>query len=188
MAAKGMVSAVCVDLVKREILLVFNADPEKPQNCWGLPGGKMKPGETPKATGIRELSQETNQDGQATKHRIEIPKVGPDGPYIHTFMLVRIISEGKELKNNEDPEAIPRLIPFQMIFSERVKIFPSHIQGLMLVLEKMAEEKNAGKGKTDRNGILILSEGPSGLLEILDDLQNTFDGKGKYIIPFLRHR
>lgn len=184
----GMASAICVDWSKKEILLVFNTDQEKPSNSWGLPGGKMKSGETVEAAVLRELGQETNQDGRATKYRVEIPKVGPNGAFIHTFMLVRIISEGKELKNNENPKAIPNWIPFQAIFSGKVKMFPSHVRGLALILEKMTEQKNSGKGKVDRNGIPIISEGPSALLETLDELKNAFDAKERYIIPFYRKR
>jgi hypothetical protein len=50
----------------------------------------------------------------------------------------------------------------------------------------MSEQKNLNQGKVDRNGILIMSEGPSALLEILNELKNAFDAKGKYIISFYR--
>ena len=186
MVSTGMVSAICVDWSKKEILLVYNNDPEKPQNSWGLPGGKMKAGETSEAAALRELGQETNQEGRITKYRVEIQKNGPRGEYIHNIFFVKIVSDGKELKNNEDPKAIPRRIPFQVIFSGKVKIFPSHVQGLILILEKMSEQKNLNQGKVDRNGILIMSEGPSALLEILNELKNAFDAKGKYIISFYR--
>ena len=94
-------------------MLVLNIDPEKPPDSWGLPGGKMKDGETPETAILRELNQETNQDGKIMKYRVEIPKTGPKGDYIHSFFSVRITSDGKELKNHEDAEAIPKWIPFQ---------------------------------------------------------------------------
>ncbi len=190
MVSTGMVSDICINWPRKEILLVFNTDKEKPSNFWGTPGGKMKAGETAETAALRELGQETNQEGRITKYRVEIQKNGPRGEYIHNFFYVKIVSvsDGKELKNNEDPEAIPRWIPFQAIFSGKVKIFPSHVQGLKLVLEKMAEQKNSNQGKVDRNGIPIISEGPSALLETLNEFKNAFDEKGKYIIPFYRRR
>lgn len=183
----GMVSAVCIDWRKKEILLVLNADPEKPQNCWGLPGGKMKNGEDIKDATFRELGQETNQKGQVTQHRIEITKTGSNGDYTHYISFVKIVASAEALMNYENAEALPRWIPFPAIISGKVKMFRSHIQGLIMLIEKMAEKKS-GKEKIDKHGIKIISEGPSGLLEILSELKNAFDAKGQYINPFNRRR
>lgn len=190
MSAKGMVSAVCIDWPKREILLVLNTDPEKPLGFWGLPGGKMKNGETPEKAVIRELARETNQGGKAIKYRVEIPKTGSNGDYIHSFIFVRIISE-KELKNYEDPLAVPRWIPLEEIILGRIKMFRGHIRGLMSVLEKMAEEKERAMkdtGRVNKNGIRILSDGPSPASEMLNGLRSVFDSGGKYIPFFLRKK
>jgi ADP-ribose pyrophosphatase YjhB (NUDIX family) len=186
--AKGMVSAVCINWPKKEILLIWNtADPEKPLGFWGLPGGKMKEEESPETGAIRELYQETNQEGTVLKFAVEIPKTGPYGDYIHSFIAIKIISE-RELKNYEDPQAIPRWIPLEEIISGRVKLFRGHIRGLMLVLEKMAEEKKtAAKGRVNKHGFKILSEGPSPALELLNELRNAFSENGQFI-PFYRHR
>jgi ADP-ribose pyrophosphatase YjhB (NUDIX family) len=187
----GMISAVCVDWKEKKTLLVLNTDPEKPLNFWGLPGGKMKEGENIEAAALRELRQETNQNGEKTRYKAEIPKTGLYGDYVHRFIIVKIIpSENgleNELKNNEDPEAIPKWIAFDAILSGRVRVFPSHVRGLVLLLEKMVEEKMSKK-KLNKHGLKILSEGPPATLELLKQLKNSFDGKGRYIIPFYRRR
>lgn len=185
----GMVSAISIDWAKREILLVLNTDPEKPLGFWGLPGGKMKEGETPETAVIRELGQETNQDGKITKYKVEIPKTGSKGDYIHHFIFVIIVSRGKELKNYEDPLAIPKWIPLQEVISGKVKLFRGHIQGWILLFEKMAEEKERGMkdtGKVNKHGIRIISDNPSPVSEMLDELKSVFDSGGKYVPFFLR--
>ncbi len=183
----GMVSAVCINWTGREILLVLNTNPEKPLGFWGLPGGKMKEWESPEVGAIRELYQETNQEGTATKFAVEIPKIGSYCDYVHSFIVVRIVSSERELKNYEDPKAIPKWIPLQEIIAGRVKMFRGHVRGLILVLEKMVEQKSSNQGKVDRNGIPIISEGPSALLETLNELKSAFNSSGQYI-PFYRRR
>jgi len=178
-----MFSNVCINWQRREILTIPNTDPKKPLGFVGLPGGKAKDGETPEIGGPRELFQETNQDGKATKYIIEIPKTDHDGEYIHYFIATKIIFE-RELKNHEEPSSIPQWVPFQEIISGRVKMFRSHIQGLILLLEKMSEGKSVS-GKTDRNGIPIISQGPPALLEIFNELKDIFDEKRRYV-PFYR--
>lgn len=193
--AVGMVSNICINWREKEILLVLNNDKEKPSGfwpsgIWGMPGGKIKDGEAVEKAALRELDRETNQEGRLTKYRIEILRIARKNfkeKYIHIFIVVKIVSDGK-LKNHEDPEAIPRWIPFQAIFSGRIKVFPIYIIGLRMILEKMMEGKNPNQGKTDRNGIPIISEGPHGLMEILNELKNAFDERGRYILPFYRHR
>ena len=182
---EGMVSAACINWEKREILLVFNTDLEKPLGFWGLPGGKMKEEETAEAGAVRELYQETSQEGKTTKYSVEIPKTGSKGDYIHFFIAIRIPEE-KELKNHEDPAAIPKWIPFQEIITGRVKMFRGHVQGLILVLEKMVEQKSSNQGKVDRNGIPIISEGPSALLETLNELKNAFSTNGQFVPSYRR--
>lgn len=190
MEAKGMVSSVSIDWQKGEIFAVQNnTDSKKPLGFVGFPGGKMKDKETPEKGGVRELFQETNQDGKATKYIIEIPKTGPDGDYIHYFIFIRIFSKGKELKNHEDPRDTPAWISLQEIMNGRVKMFRGHIRGLMLVLEKMAGEKERvmkDTGRVNKNGIRILSDGPSPASETLNELKKVFDSGGKYVPFFLR--
>jgi len=176
-----MVSAVCIDWRTKQILLVLNTDPEKPLGFWGLPGGKMKEGEAVEIGALRELFQETNQEGKILGYRIEIPKAGSRGDYIHNFVAVRIIPDGRELKNYEDPAATPKWIPFQEIIAGRVKMFRGHIRGLMLVLEKMAEGKTADKERINKHGIKILSEGPPAVLEVLNEFKNSFSENGQFI-------
>lgn len=183
-----MVSGICIDWQKREILGVLNVEPEKPLGFYGHPGGKMKEGEAPEKAVIRELFQETNQEGAVTKYRVEIPKTGPEGDYIHYFIFVKIVSSGRELKNHEDSKAVPRWNSIQEIMLERTKIFRSHIQGLRLVLEKMVESREMTKsGKTTKHGIPILSQGLSPALELLNELGKTFNEKGQFI-PYYRRR
>lgn len=185
----GMVSAACFDWPKREILLVLNTDPEKPLGFWGLPGGKMKEGETAEEGVLRELGQETNQEGETTKYSVEIPKTGSDGNYIHHFIVVRIISPENELKNHEDPAAIPKWISLEEIILGRVKLFRSHVQGLILVLEKMMEGRETAKsGRVNKHGIKILSEGPPTVLEALNGFKNAFNESGQFIPFYRRHR
>jgi 8-oxo-dGTP pyrophosphatase MutT (NUDIX family) len=191
-SAKGMVSAVCVDFRAKQILFVLNTDAEKPLGFYGHPGGKMKEGETPEMAVIRELAQETNQEGKVTKYIVAIPKTGSKGDYIHYFILVIITSRGKELKNYEDPLAIPRWIPLEEIITGRVKMFRGHIRGLMMVLEKMAEEKERvtkdTTGRINKNRIRILSDGPSPASKMLDELKEVFDSGGRYTPFFLRKK
>ena len=184
---EGMVSTICIKWREKEVLLVPNIDPVKPLGFWGLPGGKTKNGETPESAALRELAEETGQKGIIGKCNAEISKTGSGGDYIHYFINVKI-SPGKKLKNCGDPGiGEPKWIPFQEIVAGQIKMFRGHIQGLILVLEKIAEEKNS-QGKVDRNGIPIISEGPSALLEALDELKNAFDANGRYIISFYRRR
>ncbi len=182
--SEGMVSAICIKWREKEILLVPNIDPAKPLGFWGLPGGKMKNGETPESAALRELAEETGQEGKIGRC-VEIPKIGSGGDYIHHFVTVKILP-GKELKNCGDPGiGEPKWIPFQEITAGRIKMFRGHIQGLLLILEKIAEGKS-GESKANKHGIKILSECPPAVLEILKEIENTFDEKGRYI-PF-RHR
>jgi len=164
-----MASAVCINKSKKEILLVLNADPKKPLGFWGLPGGKMKNKETAEIGVIRELYQETNQEGKVLKYRMKIPKIGSDGEYIHHFIAAKIVSREKELKNYEDSKAIPKWIPLHEIIAGRIKMFRGHILGLIMILEKMAEEK-----ETDKNGIRIFSDGSFLAMEMLVELKNAF--------------
>jgi len=168
--AEGMVSAVCIKWREKEVLLVPNIDPKKPLDFWGLPGGKMKNEETPEIAAFRELAEETGQEGIIGKHRVEITKTGSSGNYIHYFITVKILA-GNELKNCGDPGiGEPQWVPLQEIISGRVKMFRGHIQGLILLLEKMSEQ-NSGQGKVDRNGIPIIFHGSPAALEILDELR-----------------
>lgn len=176
-----MVSTVCVKWREREILLLPNIDPAKPMGLWGLPGGKMKNGETPEQAALRELAEETGQEGTIGKYRAEILKKGSDGEYTHYFIAVKILA-GKELKNCGDSGVgEPKWVPLQNIITGRVRMFRGHIQGLIMLLEKMSEKKN-NTPKFDRHGIRILSDGPSAVSETLDALKNVFGGEK--ITPF----
>lgn len=171
----------------KEILTNLNTDPKKPLGFVGLPGGKAKDEELPEIGGPREFFQETNQDGRATKYIVAIPKTNPDGDYyIHYFILIKIISE-RELKNHEEPSAIPQWIPVEEIISGRVKMFRSHVQGLIMLLEKMAEGKSV-QGRVDRNRIPILLERSHQVAELLDELKKVFDEKGGYVRKFVPQR
>lgn len=186
--AKAMFSNVCINWRKKEILTILNTDPKKPLGFVGLPGGKARNEETHEIGGPRELYQETNQEVQPTKHHVEIQKTGPDGDYIHYFIAVKIITE-RELKNHEEPLAIPQWVLFEEIISGRVKMFRSHIQGLTLLLEKMAEEKEITEKKVTKHGIPIISErAPRPVLEVLDELKSTFDARGHYVRKFVPRR
>ncbi len=173
----GMVSAVCINRAKKEILLVLNTEPEKPLGFWGLPGGKMKEEEAAGKAVIRELIQETNQEGEIVKHSVEISKTGSKGEYIHHFVAVRIVSFGKELKNYENPKGTPEWIPLQKIITGEVKMFRGHIQGLILILEKITEE-TLTKNRVNKHGIKIISECPPFVLEMLNELKSAFNQKG----------
>ncbi len=184
---EGMVSAICIKWREKEILLVPNIDPSKPLGFWGLPGGKMKNGETPEIAVLRELAEETGQEGIIARwDAAKISKTGSVGDYIHYFIAVKVLP-GKKLKNCGDPgTGEPKWIPLQEIITGRVKMFRGHIQGLLLVLEKMAEEKAGGKGKVDKNSIKILSEGPPFLLEALNELKNAFSTNGQFVPSYRR--
>lgn len=178
---EGMVSAICIKWREREILLLPNIDPAKPRGLWGLPGGKMKNGETPEQAALRELAEETGQEGVIGKYRAEIPKKGSEGEYTHYFITVKIIP-GKELKNCGDSGVgEPKWTPMQNIITGRVKMFRGHIQGLILTLEKMTDKKISAP-KFDRHGIRILSEGPSEAMELLAELKSRFDGEKKHVL------
>lgn len=179
-----MFSNVCIDWKKKEILTILNTDPKKPLGFTGLPGGKAKNGETPEVGGPRELFQETNQWGAATRHRVEIPKTGSDGDYVHYFIAVKIVYK-RGLKNHEEPLSTPQWVPLQEIIAGRVKMFRGHIQGLIMLLEKMSEEKNA-RGKIDRHGIPILSEAPPPVVELLAELKKVFNATGQCVRPLYR--
>ena len=180
-----MVSNVCINWRTKEILLIF--DPKK--NLWygGCPGGKMKEEESVEKAGPRELFQETNQEGKLTKFRVKIPKDGPDGPYIHNFVFTKIIHSGNELKNHEDEKAIPRWVPLEALLLGKAKMFPSHVRGLVLVIEKMAEGEEK-RDKIDKNKIPILSETMPGVAELLDELKKIFDENGHYVRKFVPQR
>lgn len=182
--SEGMVSVICIKWREKEILLVPNIDPAKPLGFWGLPGGKMRTGETPESAVLRELAEETGQEGKIGC-RIEIPKTGSNGNYIHHFVTVKILP-GKELKNCGDPGiGEPKWIPLQEITAGRIKMFRGHIQGLLLALEKMAEKEETSNSKKTKHGIKILSECSPAVLDILNELKSVFDEKGQYI-PFRR--
>ena len=72
--------------------------------------------------------------------------------------------------------------------ARRIKMFRGHIQGLILLLKKMTEEKKTGNNKVDRNGIRIISEGPSALFETLEELKNHFLENGYHTIPRYLYR
>jgi ADP-ribose pyrophosphatase YjhB (NUDIX family) len=188
-SAKGMVSAVCIDWPKREILTVQNnTDPKKPLGFMGLPGGKIKEGEIPEKAVCRETKQETNQEGKAImKYVVEIPKPGADGNYVHYFIIVKIISSGNELENNEDPRDTPKWVSLQEIIEGRVKMFRGHVKGCIMLLEKMTEG-TVRQGKVNRNGIPILSEAPAGIRELLDEFKKVFDANGGYVRRFVPPR
>ncbi len=184
--SEGMVSAICIKWREKEILLVPNIDPSKPLGFWGLPGGKMKNGETPEMAVLRELAEETGQEG-ITKHRAEIPKTGSNGDYIHHFIAVKI-SPGKELKNCGDPGVgKPKWISLQEVLTGRIKIFRGHIQGLFLVLDQIAEGKRQKQDKATKHGIPILSKGPPAVLEIIDEFKKSFNEKGQFNFPLRRN-
>lgn len=51
------VTVVCLDLVQKKILIVFEKQPEG--NVINLPSGNVNPGENPLLAAVRELSEET---------------------------------------------------------------------------------------------------------------------------------
>ena len=144
--SEGMVSGIAIDLEKEEILLVPNLVPTKPQGFWGLPGGRIEDGESPLQAVKREAAEETLKERKNGEKKIktagkrtEIPRTGTYGNYTHYFYCIRI-SGTENLKTCETPGEVgpPQWVPLSKITSGEVKVFPSHLQGVIKILEKMA--------------------------------------------------
>ncbi len=138
----GMVSGIRIDPIKKGVILVKNLVPSKPQGCHCLPGGRIEDGETQAKAMEREWKEETGQEGIKILNVFEIPKKGPNGDYTHYFCQIKAPREG--LKTCETPGEVgpPQLILFSKILNGEIKVFSSHIRGIILVLEKLTEKYN----------------------------------------------
>ncbi len=141
--SEGMVSGVCLDLEQEAILLVPNLVPTKPQGFWGLPGGRIETGETPLKAVKREWAEEVLKSGKGGRKiktngkRMETPRTGPAGNYVHYFYKVRL--PVGELKTCDTPGETgpPEWIPLSRITSGEIKMFFAHLLGVIGILKKM---------------------------------------------------
>ncbi len=142
MGAGEMVSGVKISPEKEEILLVYNLVPSKPA-AWCLPGGRVEEDETPAEAMAREWAEETGQGGIKLGHAEKITRHGSSGEYDHCFFPIKSSSK-KGFKKEPTPNEVgpPHWIPFREIFSGKYKAFPTHLQGVLKILEKMAKKKN----------------------------------------------
>ncbi len=142
--SEGMVSGVAIDFEKEEILLVLNLVPTKPQGFHGLPGGRIEIGETPLKAVKREWAEEVLKSSKESRKiktngkRMEMTRTGTNGNYVHYFYKVRLPIG--EFKTCETPGEAgpPQWIPLFKITSGEVKVFPSHLQGVIKILGKLA--------------------------------------------------
>ncbi len=136
----GMVSGIVIDPVAETIVLVPNLVPTKPPGFWGLPGGRVEENENPKEAMEREWLEEVGQEKiEISSRPAEIIRTGPSGPYIHHFFRVKAPKKG--LKKDETPGEAgpPQRIPIKDITNGDIKVFPAHLRGIVMILEKMAK-------------------------------------------------
>ncbi len=140
--SEGMVSGVRVDPIKKGVILAENLVPTKPQGYYCLPGGRIENSETPEEAMKREWKEEAGQEGIKIIGIFGIRRTGPKGEYIQYFCQIKAPLEGLKICETPGEVGPPQLILFSEILSGKIIVFPSHVQGIIIILEKLAEKYN----------------------------------------------
>lgn len=145
----GMVSGICLGLQDPDnptIILVYNADPKKP-NGWGLPGGRVENGESPAQALLRKWTEEVETEKTFGKiiFRPELclteTKTGFNNePYEHFFLVFD--DPGNPLKTfGVIGECGPPVrIKLRDVAAGKIPVYFSHLLAIYDVLKKLAVE------------------------------------------------
>lgn len=147
----GTVSVVLFSDYKK-VLLVEDKNKDRKvrwgdKRIWGLPGGKIKTGETIFQCGNRELKEETGLEMKIQSHLVVSQVMMPvfvkpthDG-YHHPICLYTGECEGKLLKEPAyDQDAgycktgVPEWVPLEDVLSNKVPTLPYHKEGILAAL------------------------------------------------------
>ena len=71
-----------------EVLVGARAGPPELRGLWEFPGGKLEPGETPKAAGLRELREELDFRSADFQHIFELDPVETDRFRLHVLLML----------------------------------------------------------------------------------------------------
>jgi len=152
----GMVSGVCIgglESTDPTVILVQDKSGKPKINGlqgWGLPGGRINPGENPLVAFVREWQEEVGKWIDLEKGRILKPtltglerrtRTALEGETYTQYIYV-LKDPGCQLRkagvaNEVSP---PVRIPFSLITSGQIPIFRSHLETILMIVEKMAAE------------------------------------------------
>ena len=134
----GMVSGICVDWKKMEIVLVPNAAPEKPE-AFGLPGGVIGRDESIEQSLIREWREEVWGHGTPEiSPFLKIRRVGMGSPYLQHLFIIQ--DNGRDMRKCgvKGETKAPVRVSLWDVARGNVEVFFSHKLAIFEFLKKMA--------------------------------------------------
>lgn len=131
----GLVSGVCYNPKDETIICVFDEE-RRPLNAYGLPGGIIEDGETPREAMCREWSEEVGEAVFECRPALTLPRKG----YQHHFFLINNPKNELRITGVPGETGPPQRIPLRDVILKKTKLHYFHLKSLVIILKDTIKE------------------------------------------------